>query len=402
MNPSNGVVKAVGRGRGPWRPDQAVQELRRPQLSSSVQSVSSSANTLSNDGTLDPLSVAMKSTLSANAKEFVPKSFTQEPPPSESLKEEWQNQQNNYEGESDISFDEAINQYVTDILKSITLNPGQFDHLSKVLLDELKPVLSEEEALESIATLVIEQAINETNFRYNGARLCNVFNKQLGSGDEFRRILLDKLCDEHGKIEENLENNSNRVFGFLYFLGELYLQLVLKGGVRLTVLGDALISALKMIISIPFPDNIKHSCAVLKLTGHMLDSDQRIVMNGLFADIEKLLSDERTGTRAKDIVGNILKLRANNWGHGANTANSSKQLGNIDTELVQNTDGIYYGPDHIALTAEQIKFLNDNCSLEETATSGDDATVWDPEASENENEEIAAAFQEFVNHKRKS
>ncbi|XP_026284105.1 polyadenylate-binding protein-interacting protein 1 [Frankliniella occidentalis] len=406
MNPSNGAVKAVGRGRGPWRPDQEVHELRRPQMPS-VQSESSSSSTTLKDETLDPLAVAFQSKLSVNAKEFVPKGFTCTLPantqalsPYESEKDE---QQSVYEEDSDVSFEEWLYQYVTDVIRNITLNPGQFDPLSRALMDELRPIFGEEEAVESIVSLIIDQAIKEPNFRYSGARLCNLINKYSSSKQSsmFRRILLTKLNGEHEKIEDNMENNPDKVYGFLYFLGELYIQLELHKGVRITILGDGLILALKILIQIPQIENIKHSCAVLKLTGYMLDCDQREVMNELFVEFDKLLLDERAGTRAKDIVSNLLKLRSNNWGHVPSSVIPPKQSRHVDAEPTWNADGIYYGPDHLALTAEEYKFLDDSCGKEETVSSSDDATVWDPEANENENAEIAAAFQEFVNQKHK-
>lgn len=88
---------------------------------------------------------------------------------------------------------------------------------------------------------------------------------------------------------------------------------------------------------------------------------------------------------------------------------------------------MYYGPDHLALTAEEFKFLNESCDREETVSVGyvvvlfcmskvlhkklcmtiyfpfcnsrDDSTVWDPNMNEDENAEIMAAFNEFVNHR---
>ena len=64
-----------------------------------------------------------------------------------------------------------------------------------------------------------------------------------------------------------MELNPARVYGFVHFFGELYIQLEIKKGsrVRIAILGDALLDALKILIQVPTLENIKNTCGVLKV-----------------------------------------------------------------------------------------------------------------------------------------
>lgn len=416
MNPPNGQVKAVGRGRGTWRAEQN-SELRRPQGVASVPSEPSSSDSDTNkDEAAGALSIALKSNLSvnakefrsnlsANAKEFVPKFAPAVPSHPESYNSESNSMYDDYgQPEEDLSSEQWVILRLDEVIKKITFDPGNFDKLVKPLLKEISPKLAIEEIFENAATLIIGQAIAERNFRYSGARLCTLLSKvpvgrSSSDNSAFRRILLTLLMTEHERIEMNLVRNPEQVYGFIQFLAELYIQLEIENehgaGVRIVILGDGLLEALKILIRLPTVDNIKNTCDILKLTGRMLDADQQD-MNSFYSDLQMLLNDENTPTRAKNMISNILKLRQEMWGHAVSVESIPAALG--DSEQ-QSSDGVYYGPDHLALTSDEFKFLNESCEREETVSVGDDSTVWDPSVNEDENAEIMAAFNEFVNQK---
>lgn len=47
----------------------------------------------------------------------------------------------------------------------------------------------------------------------------------------------------------------------------------------------------------------------------MLDADQPDNIDSFFIDLKKLLDDDKTPTRAKNMLSNILKFRSEMWGH---------------------------------------------------------------------------------------
>lgn len=56
-------------------------------------------------------------------------------------------------------------------------------------------------------------------------------------------------------------------------------------------------------------------------------------MNSFFSDLQKLLDDENTSTRAKNMISNILKLRKDMWGHAVSVESIPSAL--ADSEQVR-------------------------------------------------------------------
>lgn len=78
-----------------------------------------------------------------------------------------------------------------------------------------------------------------------------------------------RLNEEHDRIESNLDKEPMKVYGFIQFLAELYMQLEVENdqgvGIRLSILGDGLSMALMTLIRKPTVDNIKNACDILKV-----------------------------------------------------------------------------------------------------------------------------------------
>jgi polyadenylate-binding protein-interacting protein 1 len=77
-------------------------------------------------------------------------------------------------------------------MTELTMNPGEFDNLVMPLGDTFCQWLAEPEVIQTAIALILEQSISEPNFRYNGARLCNLLNNLDADGSAFRNMLLEK------------------------------------------------------------------------------------------------------------------------------------------------------------------------------------------------------------------
>jgi polyadenylate-binding protein-interacting protein 1 len=79
-------------------------------------------------------------------------------------------------------------------MTELTINPGEFDNLVMPLGDTFCQWLTEPEVINSAIALILEHSIMEPNFRYNGARLCNLLNNldNTEDGSAFRNILLER------------------------------------------------------------------------------------------------------------------------------------------------------------------------------------------------------------------
>ena len=107
------------------------------------------------------------------------------------------------------------------------------------------------ETLEALAEIILENGINEPNFRYTGARLCDYLSLHLTviiegatlrlvmndnytvAGNTvlffyFRQIIMQKCNREFKQRESLLADNAERLRGFILFLAELFQQLEIQ------------------------------------------------------------------------------------------------------------------------------------------------------------------------------
>ena len=91
--------------------------------------------------------------------------------------------------------------------------------------------LADYETLEALAEIILENGINEPNFRYTGARLCDYLSLHLTviiEGATLRQIIMQKCNREFKQREGLLGNNAERLRGFILFLAELFQQLEIQ------------------------------------------------------------------------------------------------------------------------------------------------------------------------------
>lgn len=73
---------------------------------------------------------------------------------------------------------------------------------------------------------VCTQSIGESNFRYNGARLCSMYDSVAPPEEsQFRACLLERCSAEETKIISGVETSEENMRGFAMFLAEIYTQL---------------------------------------------------------------------------------------------------------------------------------------------------------------------------------
>lgn len=74
--------------------------------------------------------------------------------------------------------------------------------------------------------ILLKQSIGEANFRYNGARLCSMYDSVAPPEEStFRACLLERCAAEENKIISGVESSDENIRGFAMFLAELYTQL---------------------------------------------------------------------------------------------------------------------------------------------------------------------------------
>ncbi|KAJ8937051.1 hypothetical protein NQ314_012045 [Rhamnusium bicolor] len=200
------------------------------------------------------------------------------------------------------------------IINTLTKDPGQFDNLLDLFMETLLPYFEDIIALSIIAQLLVEQAINNSNFRYTGARLCWYVEQNC---PEFRAEL-------HLKCKKQLEDNVNKQ-NVLLFIAELYTQLP-----HLTVYGALLIDSFKQLLTKGGNDNVKCICQALKLTGHSLEQSNKTDLDEVLSQL-KSVKNSVSGS-VSTLVNSVINLRSSNWGYSSETSDNMDPV----------TDGFYY------------------------------------------------------------
>ncbi|XP_063361006.1 polyadenylate-binding protein-interacting protein 1 isoform X2 [Cydia amplana] len=381
-----------GRGRGWQQPENQPRELRRPK-------------NVVEDAKVE----APKSNLSAEAKEWYPPNYTPQtyaadPAPYRPQRFSVQDRLRQAQDQNPYNFDtmtysleeaenmdlrENIGNLIT-VMCEITFDPGKFDTLCGPLVDSFASMLHERSYTRALIDAIVNQSIGEPNFRYNGARLCSMYDS-LAPPEEstFRACLLERCSADENKIITGLEGSEENVRGFAMFLAEIYTQLEDSQGGRIRSLGESLCKVLLHLLDTDNEPNIKSVCQLLKLSGIALDADCPGGMHAMFERLKR--------RAALPAVRAVLALRQGRWG-----------LTEPNRGTVTNGDGPGAGDggggvgggflaDGHSLTAEECAFLQSNlppkaAALEEDILEELENDAWDT----GMDAEMQAGFLEFL------
>lgn len=446
MNPlggdgsGDGNVERRGTGRGGgWghciSTAQEVPKLRKPHSDiSGIQTTGpmGSKNTeQSKDKSFDD--IIQNSTLSVHAAEFIPKSFSPKQSPQQQQPSTMRNfqkhsvqdriqwareiplQAQNYNQDSSgdednylIEFANTI-QNLMSVIHSLILSPGCFTVIVPPLLHNLRPYLDSPSQLEDIIKIIIQQSINEGNFRYSGARLCCAFlDTNLTSMQQtlFKKTLYI-LCKNETESQsanwqqedEHTEEEQKRCHGLILFLAELVTQMEHTSAFGL---GDLLIHLIITVLKRPAPNSVKNICQALKLAGQTLEKDRgetRKEMENMMRALTELVTSGRVDSHIGRMVYSVHELRNGNWGQ-TSTLNSTvvESTETIDPNQALD-EPVLYGPDGKVLTAEENKFLEDvshSTIIEDHIISEHDYE--DEKWSSEDDENVDLAYEEFLKH----
>uniref|UniRef100_A0A4W3GUY5 Polyadenylate-binding protein-interacting protein 1 n=1 Tax=Callorhinchus milii TaxID=7868 RepID=A0A4W3GUY5_CALMI len=188
--------------------------------------------------------------------------------------------------------------------------------------------VSSEESLQEVVEVIYQQATTVPNFTYTGARLCNYLSQNLTIGlrtNIFRQLLLLRCQTEFMKRDEAVkgdEKTRKKFHSFVLFLGELYLNLEVKGvnGTvnRAEVLQSGLCDLLSALFSNPVDDNLTCAVKLLKLTGSVLEDAWKTKgksdMLGIIQRIENVVLDASCSRDVKQMLLKLIELQSSNWG----------------------------------------------------------------------------------------
>lgn len=307
-----------------------------------------------------------------------------------------------------IEFANTI-QNLMSVIHSLILSPGCFTIIVPPLIYNLRPYLDSPSQLEDIIKIIIQQSVNEGNFRYSGARLCCAFldTNLTSMQQKLFKDTLYILCKNETESQsanwqqedEHTEEEQKRCHGLILFLAELVTQMEHTSAFGL---GDLLIHLIITVLKRPAPNSVKNICQALKLAGQTLEKDRgetRKEMENMMRALTELVTSGRVDPHIERMVYSVHELRNGNWGQ-TSTLNSTivESTETIDPNQALD-EPVLYGPDGKVLTAEENKFLEDvshSTIIEDHVISEHDYE--DEKWSSEDEDDVDMAYEEFLKH----
>lgn len=264
------------------------------------------------------------------------------------------------------------------IISSLTYDPGQFDCLIEIFLETLLPYANDLVVLTNVADLLVQEAINKPNFRYSAARLCCYLEESIPA---FRASL-------HLACSKELKRNPD-IQAVLMFVSELYTQLHHDN-----LYGDLVLDSFQQLLDKGGNDAVKSICQALKLTGYSLEKFNKKALDDVIVRLEEVKSS--VSDNIKLLINSVVTLRSQNWGHSAANESSSNTSEEDTLYYYGEQNTVFYNDDGQALTTEESEFLAANLTANDDYLSdnSDPDGLYDPEPEMDE--EIQAAFKDFV------
>ncbi|XP_059608969.1 polyadenylate-binding protein-interacting protein 1 [Phlebotomus argentipes] len=315
--------------------------------------------------------------------------------------------QNNFEGggggaaEHPSHEETAALDMLSHIIKQLTDQPGMYEEVQVEIKEMFADLMGSRFVMSNAVELIFDHSINESNFRYMGARLCQLLDSlSLQQSNVFRTMLCLKMNHHKMEMERFMLNEQHVVRGTTLFLAELYIQMQ-NDGARIGEIGECIVSSMALLLNKQGPENVKCVCQSLKLCGYELEIDCGALLVGILSSLAQLETSVDVSTGR--LIRSVLDLKANRWGRSAPIAVAPiQEVNHYDC----NDSPVFYGPDGQVLTEEESSFLsaqasaypNNNNFEEYLDNDGDELADAEPEMDL----EIQLAFREFVQTQKKT
>ncbi|CAL1537577.1 unnamed protein product [Lymnaea stagnalis] len=239
----------------------------------------------------------------------------------------------------------------------LNMHPGNMEDYLRPICEMIERSGSTEIVNEMVESL-FNQSIQEQNFRYTGARICQFLTSNLKSNplfSGFHKIFIKRCQVEYEKLIQGNCCDQERLRGLSMFMAEIFLNVetVNQDGAieRLAFLPKILIHFVHTLLSQPNDLNVKCSCQLLKLSGALIDDvvksqrDQCIKFEEIFIKLQKLKSDPGLSDNAKFLVGSVLNLKENEWNRSVSSPPKKTFQFTTDPNNFQVPEPVFYNND---------------------------------------------------------
>ncbi|ELK33052.1 Polyadenylate-binding protein-interacting protein 1, partial [Myotis davidii] len=228
--------------------------------------------------------------------------------------------------------------FVGDFLDHLTEQPGSCETDMEQFAETLSGRVTTDEALQELVDLIYQQATSVPKFRCRGACLCAYLSRHLtirSQRGSFYDVLLQRCQADYWPRDQAAKGDKaarKRFHGCVFFLGELYLPLEIKGENRQVrrpvVIQVWLRVLLEALLSHPVDDNLICAVKLMKLTGPALEDAWKAQgmrdMEEVIQRIEDITLHAPGSVGVRQMLLKLVELRSRNWGRGPVTSASER------------------------------------------------------------------------------
>ncbi|XP_052774116.1 polyadenylate-binding protein-interacting protein 1-like isoform X2 [Mya arenaria] len=318
----------------------------------------------------------MKSKLSANAAEFIPKFSMVYPDPVETQDALYQDFQRlvsvrptHLGAGTTTGSQESAAEVFKDAVFRLTSNPGPMEELLKRVVDLLNMGVTDLAVINDIIETLLEQSISEANFRFTGAKICKYLTNALKMHpvfSSFRSMFLQRCKLEFDKREQLLSQDVQRLCGLAMFFGELFLTLEIERDgliTRVGILREAISDLLRTLLSQPDDVTVKCGTQLLKLTGTaiMETTDLKGNFDDIFVKIKSLEKHPQLNKTSHCLINSVLSRLEYNFGvDQAPSPQKPQHSPHPSSNSSFNNEPIFYNSEGQPISREEAGFSADD------------------------------------------
>lgn len=330
------------------------------------------------NGEFDPnqnTAPVMKTKLSADAPEFVPKyTYVQPDTQQDTFYQDFQRLVSIRPSHlsapvttTGSSGKDSAADIFKDAVFSLTSNPAPMEEYMKRVVDILNKGITDVSVINDIIETLFEQSISEANFRFTGAKICKFLSNELKYHpvfSNFRGVFLNRCKVEFDKREDLLNSDVERLCGLSMFFGELFQVLeVEKDGVmtKIGILRSAMSDLLRTLLSRPDDFTVKCATQLLKLTGTTLMETTDLPGNfdDIFNKIKSLEKHPQLNKTSHCLINSVLSRLEYNFGVGQQ-ASPQKPMNSYQGQHSSsfNNEPVFYNPQGQPITREEAGYTD--------------------------------------------
>ncbi|ESN93905.1 hypothetical protein HELRODRAFT_193918 [Helobdella robusta] len=262
--------------------------------------------------------------LSADAPEFYPKNFILELPVGLdplTLNDDDRHQNSPHSTLAGMTLEqlkqnELILRDLRQGIQMFTNDPGNFEQFMPFLARKLAALISAgDHSFMSVIEEIFTQSIEEVNFRYTGARMCNYLShSEERAFDDFQRLFLARCEQEYDEILSPRPTSLAHIIGYSLFVGELLLNMKdVSTNEVIPQFSNQIGNLLMYLLNDHSKEALMCCVQLLKLTGAVLE-ESLPSLNDIFNKMNTIVNEQSLPQNLLCLMQSVMNQRLNNWG----------------------------------------------------------------------------------------